>query len=132
VEKWKMQILPRLFYEFHRYRVVSRAGQPIQVQQNFEIGPIISREDAGHQLKNGKDTYTFHRSDAEKLAAQLYDGNPKYEPPHRGSYFQHFHPGGKHGDFPANQTGRPRTISGEQEKTPGHVYFGSRGENYVS
>jgi hypothetical protein len=122
-----MQIMARLFYEFHSYRVVSRAGQPILVKENVELGPIISREDAVRQAKSGKDIYTFLRRDAEKLAVQLYHADPSYDPPHQPSYFQHFHPGDEHPDIPRDRQGRPRAEVG-----PGHVFFGSRGENYVA
>jgi len=118
-----MQVMPGLFYEFHRFRVVSRAGQPIQLKSNVEIGPIISREEAVRQAQNGKDVYTARKREAEKLAAQLYHADPVYEPPHGPAYFQHFHPGGEHPVFEGDQPGRPRADEG-----PGHIFFGSRGE----
>ncbi len=118
-----MEILPGLFYEFHSYRVVSRAGQPVLLKQNVEIGPIIGREEAVRQARNGKDIYTARKTDAEKLAAQLYHAEPVYEPPHGPAYFQHFHPGGEHPVYPRIQTGRPHA-----EEGPGHIFFGSRGE----
>ena len=118
-----MEIMAGWFYEFHRYRVVSRAGQPILTKQNIEIGPIIGKEDALRQVRNGKDVYTARRTDAEKLAEQLYAADAVYEPPHQPSHFQHFHPGGEHPEFEAGQQGRPRAAEG-----PGHVFFGARGK----
>lgn len=113
-----------IFYEFHRSRVISRAGQPILSMSNIEVGPIITREDAVHQVRNGKDVYTPRKSDAERLATSIYGANAVYDPPSQLDYFQHFHPGGLHPEFPANQMGRPRAHTGF-----GHVFFGSRGEN---
>src|ERR1035438_9490402 len=101
-----------LFYEFHRFRVVSRAGQPILTKTNVEVGPLISREDAIHQVRNGKDAYTLRRSDAEKLAISIYGQNPVYDPPRDPNHFQHFHPGGLHPAFPEDQEGRPRANEG--------------------
>jgi len=120
-----MQVIAGLFYEFHRYRVVSRAGQPIQTKTNVEVGPKIGREDALHQVRNGKDVYTHRRSDAESLAESAYGADPKCDSPHGQAYFPHFHPGGEHPDFPPGQPGRPRAIAG-----PGHIFFGSRGEKF--
>jgi hypothetical protein len=120
-----MQIQARLFYEFHRYRVVSRAGQPIMVKENVEIGPIVSKEAAVRQVRNGKDIYTARKSDAKDLAAGIYVTDPACETPHKPAHFQHFHPGGEHPAFPRGQEGRPRAAEG-----PGHVFFGSRGENF--
>src|SRR5271168_5111375 len=107
-----MQIMARLFYEFHRFRVVSRAGQPIMVRENAEIGPIISREAAVRQVRNGKDVYTAQKSDAKDLAAGIYVTDPACETPHGPTYFQHFHPGGEHAEFPRGQEGRPRAEAG--------------------
>jgi len=121
-----MDVQAGLFYEFHRFRVVSRAGQPILTKTNIEVGPIISREDALNQVRNGKDVYTFRKTDAEKLAVSVYGPEPLYEAPTQPSHFQHFHPGGEHPVFPENQEGRPRAIEG-----PGHIFFGSRGENLI-
>jgi hypothetical protein len=121
-----MQIQPGVFYEFHRYRVVSRAGQPIQTKTNVEVGPVISKEEALRQVRNGLDIYTFSRKDAEKLALSAYGIDPALEAPHQPSFFQHFHPGGEHPEYPEGQAGRPRA-----EQGPGHIFFGSRGENYV-
>jgi hypothetical protein len=122
-----MEILQAgLFYEFHRFRVVSRAGQPIQTRTNVEIAPQINREQALQQIRNGKDVYTPRRRDAEKLAISAYGQDPLYEPPHQATFFQHFHPGGEHPEFPEGQQGRPRAEAG-----PGHIFFGSRGENFV-
>lgn len=112
------------FYEFHRFRVVSRAGQPILTKTNVEVGPLISREDAIHQVRNGKDAYTLRRSDAEKLAISISGQNPTYDPPREPTHFQHFHPGGLHPAFPEDQEGRPRANEGF-----GHVFFGTRGDN---
>ena len=61
-----------IFYEFHSERVISHAGQPIQNRLGIEIGPQISREDARHQVLNGKDVYTPNKRDAYALAARLY------------------------------------------------------------
>lgn len=113
-----------LFYEFHRSRVVSRAGQPLLTKENIEVGPIINREDALHQVRNGKDVYTPRKSDAEKLAISVYGQNPVCDLPRESNHFQHFHPGGLHPVFPDGQQGRPRANEGF-----GHVFFGSRGEN---
>jgi hypothetical protein len=121
-----MQVQAGLFYEFHRYRVVSRAGQPILVRTNVEIGPVISREDALHQVENGKDIYTARRSDAEKLSISIFGRNPSSDRPADPSHFQHFHPGGIHPEFPPHQQGRPRAEDGF-----GHVFFGDRGENRI-
>jgi len=121
-----MQIMAGIFYEFHRSRVVSRAGKPILEKQIVEVGPIVSREDAVHQVRNGKDIYTARKNDAYKLAAQLYAAGPVLDPPTRLDYFPHFHPGGQHPTFDEERFGRPRADEG-----PGHVFFGSRGEGYV-
>lgn len=115
---------PGVFYEFHRFRVVSRAGQPILTKTDAEVGPIISREDAIHQVRNGKDVYTSKKTDAEKLSVSIYGREPAYDPPKQPHQFQHFHPGGLHPQFPRGQEGRPRAEEGLW-----HVFFGSRGEN---
>jgi hypothetical protein len=120
------QIITSLFYEFHRLRVVSRAGQPLLEKQNIEIGPPIAREEAAHQVRNGKDVYTARKNDAFKLASHLYASNPVFDAPTKPNYFPHFHPGGEHPKFAEDQLGRPRA-----EEGPGHVFFGSRGEGYV-
>jgi hypothetical protein len=124
-EVHQLQILEGLFYEFHIYRVISKAGQPIQIKENLEIGPIIGRDDALSQVKNGKDVYTARSSDAKKIAAKLYQGNPEWEPAHEPTFFPHFHPGNQHPLDHFASPGRPHARNG-----PGHVFFGSRGEYY--
>ena len=123
-----MELRAGMFYEFHRARVVSRAGQPLLTKNDVEVGPQITREDAVHQVRNGKDVYTPRRSDAERLAISVYgpDPGPEYDPPRESFHFQHFHPGGEHPEFHPNREGRPRAIRG-----PGHVFFGYRGENRI-
>jgi len=108
------------FYEFHKDRVISRPGQPLDIRVGLEIGPLITRERAFQEAKAGKDVYTLAKDDAYKLALQLNPGKPVQEGPHGPSkasptgredvYFQHFHPGGLHDRF-------------------GHIFFGQRGEN---
>lgn len=119
-----MQVQAGVFYEFHRHRVVSRAGQPIQTIPHAEVGPVITREEALRQVRSGKDVYTPRRTDAESLAKSAGATKPIYERAHAVAYFQHFHPAGEHPEFPEDQEGRPRAMDG-----PGHVFFGSRGEN---
>jgi hypothetical protein len=122
-----MQIHAGVFYEFHINRVVSRAGQPTMLKQNVEIGPMISKEEAANQARNGKDVYTYRKSDAEKLAAHLYAADPVQDNPHGSTYFPHFHPGGQHPEDAFERGGRPRSRVG-----PGHIFFGSRGEYFNS
>ncbi len=120
------QVYPRgWFYEFHRERVISRAGQPIVSVVGVEIGPIISREEAFRQVRGGKDVYTAGKEDAYKLAAQAYPSRPVEEPPHGQFYYSHFHPGGEHPELDPGRPGRPRAVAG-----PGHVFFGERGQNF--
>jgi hypothetical protein len=120
-----MQVVPSLYYEFHIYRVVSRAGQPIMLKENVEIGPIISKESAADQVRSGKDVYTSRRRDAQKLATSIFSGDPEQDPPHQATFFQHFHPAGSHPQGAFERVGRPRALTGF-----GHIFFGSRGENF--
>ena len=34
------------FYEFHKERIISRPGAPLETRPGFEVGPEISRADA--------------------------------------------------------------------------------------
>lgn len=119
-------IFPGQFYEFHTERVVSRAGQPIVTIPGAEIGPQISREDATQQVRNGKDVYTTNRSDAYRLASDVYHGRPVEDDPHGEFYYRHFHPAGVHPQLDHDRPGRPRAQAG-----PGHVFFGERGQNFA-
>jgi hypothetical protein len=115
------------FYEFHRARVVSRPGAPLQTRGGLEIGPELSRADAIQRLKNKRDVYTLAFQDAKTLAADAFPGRvaPTFEPPHKPEkptprgredvYFPHFHPGGLH---PTDADGL------------GHVFFGPRGQGF--
>jgi hypothetical protein len=91
-----------------------------------EIGPIISEPDAAHQARNGMDVYTPRRRDALKLARSLFSNTPVEEPAHQPSFFPHFHPDASHPQFAFERGGRPRARTGV-----GHIFFGSRGENYT-
>ncbi len=113
--------IARIFYEFHRERIVSRPGQPVRTVVAIEIGPEIAREDAFRRVRDGKDVYTLMQEDAYRLASSLHPGRPVEESPHapptasptgrEDVYYRHFHPGGLHDRF-------------------GHIFFGERGENY--
>jgi hypothetical protein len=117
------------FYEFHKERIISRPGAPIDRRPGFEVGPQISRAEAIARLNRKGDVYTLARQDAKALATDAIPGRvaPKFEPPHRPAtptphgredvYFPHFHPGGLH---PNDQGGL------------GHVFFGERGEGFVN
>jgi hypothetical protein len=108
------------FYEFHRQRVISRPGQPLDTREGIEVGPAISREEALRQAKAGRDVYTPRKQDAYQLANDAHGTTPVEEihKPRKPSptgrvdvYFRHFHPGGVH----------------HAEGGAG-VYFGGRGE----
>jgi len=117
------------FYEFHKERIISRPGAPIVKRPGLEVGPEISRADALLRLRRKGDVYTHTRQDAKVLATDAFPGRafPKFEPPHAPEkptphgredvYFPHFHPGGLH---PSDAGGL------------GHVFFGERGEGFVS
>jgi hypothetical protein len=116
------------FYEFHKERIVSRPGAPIERRPGLEVGPEISRADAIQRLKRKGDVYTLALQDAKTLAADAFPGRklPEFEPPHKPErptpkgredvYFPHFHPGGLH----------PTDAGGL-----GHVFFGERGEGFI-
>jgi hypothetical protein len=109
------------FYEFHKERIVSRPGQPLQMLQGIEVGPMIPREEAFRQARAGKDVCTPARDDAYNLALKLDPATPAHEPPHNPRmpsptgrldvYYPHFHPGGDHLNY-------------------GHIFCGERGEDY--
>lgn len=110
------------FYEFHRERVVSRAGQPLATQPGIEIGPLISRESALRRVRNGGDVYTPNKWDAYRLAKavsrriepdEIHTPRPDAPSPsgRQDVYFRHYHPGGLH-----------------HSDGGGGVYFGGRGE----
>ena len=114
------------FYEFHRARVISRPGQPLQTRSGVEVGPEISKEDALRRINAGKDVYTPAKYDAYRLATQVQGGSaPLEERPHTPPvasptgrldvYFRHYHPGGSH---PTDEGGF------------GHVFFGDRGDQF--
>ena len=116
------------FYEFHRERVVSPPGAPVFRIPGAEIGPEISKELALARVNAGKDVYTLAREDAYALARQVRPGRPLDEKkPHEPSgptrskrkdlYYRHLHPGGEH---PGDEGGA------------GHIFFGQRGERYLS
>ena len=117
------------FYEFHKERIVSRPGAPVERRPGLEVGPEISRADAIHRLQRKGDVYTLARQDAKVLATDAFPGRvpPKFETPHAPSrptphgredvYYPHFHPGGLH---PGDAGGL------------GHVFFGERGEGFGS
>lgn len=119
-----MQPVSGLFYEFHKERIVSRAGQPLVRMPGIEIGPAIGREDAIRRLRMGKDVYTSAKGDAYKLALSVLHGRIGPEGPHMPNqpsptgredvYYRHYHPGNVHPD----------------QGGPGHVFFGERGENF--
>jgi len=114
------------FYEFHRQRIVSRPGQPLITRTGIEIGPEISEEEAFRRVEAGKDVYTPGKQDAYKLARRVDTGaRPLEQSPHgppspsptgrEDVYYRHFHPGSLHPSDPGG---------------PGHIYFGTRGENF--
>lgn len=112
-----------VFYEFHRERVVSRPGQPLETRVGLEIGPQMTAAIALSRVKAGGDVYTLANEDAYKLALQVVPGRPVHETPHQPNqpsptrrmdvYFRHYHPGGDHDNF-------------------GHIFFGQRGERYLA
>jgi hypothetical protein len=117
------------FYEFHKERIVSRPGAPLEKRVGLEVGPEISRADAIERLKKKGDVYTLAMQDAKTLSLDACPGRrtPQFESPHIPSnptatgredvYFQHFHPGGLHPSDPGGL---------------GHVFFGERGERFGS
>ena len=118
-----MLIRAGLWYEFHRERIIPRQGQPPEIRTGVEIGPIIDGWKALSRVKNGKDVYTFNRTEAYQLALRVDPGKPVYEPPHEPAdasptgrldvYYPHFHPAGDHENY-------------------GHIFYGSRGEGFVA
>jgi len=116
------------FYEFHKERIITRPGAPVDRRPGFEVGPEISRADAIHRLRRKGDVYTLSRQDAKVLAADAFPGRvlPEFDPPHHPTkptrsgredvYYPHFHPGGLH----------PNDAAGM-----GHVFFGDRGEGFA-
>ena len=59
-----MMWFPGEFYEFHRERIVSRPGQPLDMRGGKEVGPGIPREEALRQVRVGRDVYTPRKRDA--------------------------------------------------------------------
>src|SRR5688572_10097057 len=115
-----MRVFSGCFYEFHRQRVISRAGQPLATRGGIEVGPAISREEALRLTRAGRDVYTPRKQDAYQLASDAHGRTPIEEihKPRVASptgrvdvYFRHFHPGGVH-----------------HAEGGGGVYFGGRGE----
>jgi len=116
-----VELIRGAFYEFHKERVISRAGQPLKTKAGIEIGPRISDEKALRLVRTGNYVYTVGREDAYRLATQAASGKPVEETPHepdepspkgrKDVYFRHYHPGGDHESY-------------------GHIFFGDRGEEY--
>ena len=113
------------YYEFHKERIVSRPGAPLDTRPGLEIGPLITRAEALRRVLIGGDVYTLQRSDAKQLAKDVLPNKPEFDRPHTPGpgttrtsredvFYPHFHPGGVH----------PRGGG------PGHVFFGKRGQGY--
>jgi hypothetical protein len=128
-EHMGMVVFNGRFYEFHKERIISRPGAPLETRPGFEVGPEISRADAIRRLKLKGDVYTPAARDARSLATDVFPGRaaPEYDPRHvprnptasgrQDVYFPHFHPGSLHPDDPGGL---------------GHVFFGERGQGPAS
>jgi hypothetical protein len=126
-----MQLIKGFFYECQRQRIVSRAGQPLQTRTGIEIGKLISRESALREVRGGRDVYTPYPEDAYRLALQVNGRKPIEHIPHHPPqssptgrmdvYFRHYHPGKER-----------NTKTDDEEDKYGHIFFGERGEDYIS
>ena len=80
-----------------------------RIEGNYEVGREIQERDAQMDVRFNRDVYTPRPSDAKSLAKKIGPHPPTWHPAHSFQYFPHYHPEG--GDF-------------------GHIFYGSRGENY--
>jgi hypothetical protein len=104
-----------VYYEFHR------------LQSGREVGSEISRGQATLLLKGGRDVYTPARADAYSLATTVFHA-PIEHPPHAASYFGHYQ-----GPFPHEYKAQKIAVGWDKaDKGGGHIFFNSRGEDFLS
>jgi hypothetical protein len=91
-------------------------------QMHREIGAPLGEPQARMRVENGGDVYTLYKEDAYRLAMAAYSGRAQLAVPTKEAYFSHYHPGGVHPKYEAGHL--------KGKKTPGHVFFGDRDEQW--
>ena len=76
---------------------------------HYEVGREIQESFAQMDVRFGRDVYTPRASDAKSLAKKVSPFSPTWHPAHSLQYFPHYHPEG--GSY-------------------GHIFYGTRGENF--
>ena len=77
---------------------------------HYEVGSEIHESIAQMDIRFGRDVYTPRAADAKAVAKKISPFPPTWHPPHAQLYFPHYHPEGGAGF--------------------GHIFYGTRGENF--